>query len=370
MSLVLCPGAIPVSTPTGEHGGVPLLELRALEKVFVSGWGRKRKVIRAVNDVSLEIHAGQALGLVGESGSGKSTVARLIARLLKPTAGQILLDGRDVIADEPHRATRQYRHQVQMIFQDPFSSLNPVHRVSYDLLRALHIHHALGDRSAGAAVDELLDAVGLGSVPGIAARFPHELSGGQRQRVAIARTLAARPSVVIADEPTSMLDVSVRVGILNLLNDLRESRKIGLLLITHDLASARYSTSATLVMYAGRILESGPSEQLIADPKHPYTQLLVSSVPRRAQLPATSIRSDQPRSAADVSTTTTACPFAPRCQHRMPVCEEVMPPVSGIGNQRWVRCHLYGPQTGSLTEARTARVGVGADRHSSATGPY
>jgi peptide/nickel transport system ATP-binding protein len=337
----------------GQHGdgGAPLLELRALEKVFVSGWGRHRKVVKAVDNVSLKIAAGQAVGLVGESGSGKSTVARLIARLLQPTSGQILLNGRDVLAHEPHRASRQYRHQVQMIFQDPFSSLNPVHRVSHHLGRALQIHQTLNERTTVVAVAELLDAVGLGSVPGIAGRFPHELSGGQRQRVAIARTLAARPSLIVADEPTSMLDVSVRVGILNLLDDLRETRRIGLLLITHDLASARYSTSETLVMYAGVIVESGPTKELIATPKHPYSQLLVSSVPRRAQERGAVVEPAQRAKAADVSPARTGCPFALRCPSRMEVCDSTMPGVQYLGPARWVRCHLYGPGVGGSEQA-------------------
>ena len=338
----------------GPAGEVPVLELKALEKVFVTGFGARRKAVKAVDDVSLSIAAGQSVGLVGESGSGKSTVARLIARLFPPTSGQILVNGRDVLADEPRRASRQYRHQVQMIFQDPFSSLNPVHTVGHHLQRALQIHQTLEGRSSALAIAELLDAVGLGSVPGIAGRFPHELSGGQRQRVATARTLAARPSLIVADEPTSMLDVSVRVGILNLLEDLRETRHIGLLLITHDLASARYSTGSTLVMYAGSILESGPSQELIAAPKHPYTQLLVSCVPKRAHrsaVPGETLRA----TVAATSPDRTGCPFAPRCPHRLPVCSSSMPPVRELSDSRWVRCHLYEPRTGA-PEGATARL--------------
>jgi peptide/nickel transport system ATP-binding protein len=258
-----------VSADLAGQPGAPLLEARELDKVFVSGWRRRRKTVHAVHDVSFEVGAGQSVGLVGESGSGKSTVARLIARLERPTSGQILLHGRDVVAAEPRRASRAYRHEVQMIFQDPFSSLNPTHTVGYHLMRSLKIHARDGQRPDDATMAALLDDVGLSSVPGLAERYPHELSGGQRQRVAIARTLAARPALVVADEPTSMLDMSVRVGILNLLADLRADREIGLLLITHDLASARYSTERTLVMYAGRILEAGPTAELIAGPDPP-----------------------------------------------------------------------------------------------------
>ncbi|HEY1618288.1 MAG TPA: ABC transporter ATP-binding protein [Streptosporangiaceae bacterium] len=320
----------------------PLLEVRDLTKVFVTGQLRNRQVIRAVNEVSLRVGAGESVGLVGESGSGKSTVARLLARLVKPTSGQIILNGRDVIRAEPRGASRAYRHQVQMIFQDPFSSLNPVHTVDHHLVRAVKIHHTAAGQSFSDSVAALVDDVGLSSVPGIARRYPHELSGGQRQRVAIARSLAAGPALIVADEPTSMLDVSVRADILNLLGNLRRTRKIGLLLITHDLASARYSTERTLVMYAGYLIESAPSQDLISDPKHPYAQLLVRSVPRRSNAgstPAVAPRRDvvRPFSAR------TGCPFAPRCPARMAICETSMPGTVWLDSQRWIRCHLFGP---------------------------
>ncbi|HEY1618068.1 MAG TPA: ABC transporter ATP-binding protein [Streptosporangiaceae bacterium] len=316
----------------------PLLEVRELRKVFVSGWMRSRRTVRAVQEVSFALAAGEAVGLVGESGSGKSTVARLIARLERPTAGQILLNGRDVVAAEPRRASRDYRHQVQMIFQDPFSSLNPVHTIGYHLSRSVQIHGTAGGRPISEAVAALLADVGLDHIGGIEARYPHELSGGQRQRAAIARTLAARPGLVVADEPTSMLDVSVRVGILNLLGDLRRDRGIGMLLITHDLASARYSTDSVMVMYAGRILESGPSGDLITSPQHPYTRLLVSSVPRRSGArPAEAVRQ------AGQGAAQAGCPFTARCPSRMTVCETTMPGVTQLAPGRFVRCHLHGP---------------------------
>ena len=329
-----------MSAELAGQPGAPLLEARALDKVFVSGWRRRRKTVHAVHDVSLEVGAGQSVGLVGESGSGKSTVARLIARLERPTSGQILLHGRDVVAAEPRRASRAYRHEVQMIFQDPFSSLNPTHTVGYHLMRSLKIHARDGQRPDGATMAALLEAVGLSSVPGLAGRYPHELSGGQRQRVAIARTLAARPGLVVADEPTSMLDMSVRVGILNLLADLRADREIGLLLITHDLASARYSTERTLVMYAGRILEAGPTAELIARPEHPYTRLLVESVPRRAAARPPAERAARDR-AADGRDRAAGCPFVSRCPVRMSQCETTMPGVTRLGDGRWLRCHRY-----------------------------
>jgi peptide/nickel transport system ATP-binding protein len=324
--------------------GTPLLETRGLSKTFVSRTLKSRTSVRAVDDVSFAVQAGQAVGLVGESGSGKSTVARLIARLERPTGGQILLDGRDVMTAGRRRASRAYRHQVQMIFQDPFSSLNPTHTVGYHLRRSVQIHGTAGELSGDEAVQAVLRDVRLDSVPGIAGRYPHELSGGQRQRVAIARALAARPALIVADEPTSMLDVSVRVGILNLLGSLREDRGIGLLLITHDLGSARYSTSHTLVMYAGRILESGPSTELIAGPEHPYTKLLVGSVPRRGGVRApVDEQAAGAGAGAGLAAPAAGCPFAPRCPSRLSQCDRVMPGQQWLSESRWVRCHLFGP---------------------------
>lgn len=341
----------------------PLLELRGVGKVFVAGVGHRRRRIEAVRGVDLKLHRGESVGLVGESGSGKSTVARIIARLVRPTDGELLLDGRNVLETERARASRQYRHRVQMIFQDPFSSLNPVHTVGHHLLRALRVHGTAQGGSAESTVNALLESVGLGSVPGIAGRFPHELSGGQRQRVAIARALAVRPSVIVADEPTSMLDVSVRVGILNLLNDLRQANGLGVLLITHDLASARYATETTMVMYAGRILESGPTPEIIASPKHPYSELLVSSVPRHDTRPGP-LTPNRSRPATGTTTSSDGCPFAPRCPSRMSVCDQQMPPVQYLAPGHWARCHLYGgPAAGIHTQPALAGelvVGLGS----------
>jgi peptide/nickel transport system ATP-binding protein len=254
------------------------------------------------------------------------------------------------------------------VFQDPFASLNPAHTVGYHLRRSVRIHGTTGDLTTEEAVQAILRDVRLDSVPGIGDRYPHELSGGQRQRVAIARTLAARPALIVADEPTSMLDVSVRVGILNLLGGLREDRGIGLLLITHDLGSARYSTSHTLVMYAGHILESGPTRELIAAPQHPYTKLLVASAPRRAGLRpvADGVPDRVPARMTDgvaaggrgagQPAPVAGCPFAPRCPARLSQCATTMPGQQWLSASRWVRCHLYGPggTTRTLTNGRDA----------------
>lgn len=217
---------------------------------------------------------GRITALVGESGSGKSTIARCLARLEQPSAGQVLLDGEDILRTERRRVSRAYRRKVQMVFQDPFGSLNPVHRIEHFLTRALVLH---GHSAAPEALRELMKTVGL--TEDMLQSYPHELSGGQRQRVSIARALAVEPRLILADEPTSMLDVSVRVGVLNLMRRLRDERNIAMLYITHDLGSARYLADTTMVMFAGELVEGGDALAVMDAPAHPYTRLLLSAVP-------------------------------------------------------------------------------------------
>jgi peptide/nickel transport system ATP-binding protein len=247
------------------------LEVRNLEKRFPADTGlvRRRSFVHAVDDVSFTLRPGRITALVGESGSGKSTVARLIARLYAPTGGSVVYRGRDVSRDKSRRSVLGYRSQVQMIFQDPFGSLNPVKTIRHHLERPLRIHGIVDRGEIENRVHELLQTVGLVPPSHVADKYPHELSGGQRQRVAIARTLAVEPVVLLADEPTSMLDVSIRIGILNLMLKLKEERQIAFLYVTHDLASARYVADDILVMYAGQIVEQGPIEDVLADPLHP-----------------------------------------------------------------------------------------------------
>ena len=281
------------TSPAAPGTGAPLLEARGLTKHFavhharrrgraqlagVRGGHREPPVVHAVEDVSLSLPRSGITAVVGESGSGKSTLARLLARLITPTAGELLLDGSPVPASNRHR--REYARDVQLVLQDPFSSLNPVHDVRYHLARPLQIH-GLGGQGADleAAMTGLLERVSLTPAEQFLRKYPHELSGGQRQRVAIARALAVRPRVLLADEPVSMLDVSIRLGVLNLLGDLRERDQLGILYITHDIASARYLADVIMVMYAGEVVESGPATTLTDEPAHPYTQLLLSAAP-------------------------------------------------------------------------------------------
>src|SRR5690348_12749417 len=252
------------------------LSVSGLTKDFPLRHHGRRGKLRAVDDVSFTLRSGHTVALVGESGSGKSTIARMLARLTRPTAGEIRFDGVPVRTGP--RAVRRYRGEVQMIFQDPFASLNPTHSVEYHLRRPLQLHGvARGKDALRAAVDALLERVNLPL--DFAQKLPHELSGGQRQRVAIARALAPRPRVLLADEPVSMLDVSIRLEILQLIDRLKREEDLAVLYVTHDLATARHFASTVMVMYRGQIVESGPSDEVILNSSHPYTQLLASAAP-------------------------------------------------------------------------------------------
>jgi peptide/nickel transport system ATP-binding protein len=300
--------------------------------------GRSRRAVHAVDDVTLELRRGRVTAMVGESGSGKSTVARLLAQLYPRTGGTVSLHGKPITVHSGRRF-RDYCGKVQLVFQDPFASLNPAHTVRYHLSRALRLH----GRPASATA-ELLEQVQLTPPERFLDKFPHELSGGQRQRVAVARALAARPEVLLADEPVSMLDVSIRLGILNLLRDLRDRLNLAILYITHDIASARYFADEILVMYAGRIVEGGPAESLTQHPAHPYTQLLISSAPDPdliaglAGVATESVGGEPP----SLISPPAGCRFHPRCPHAMAVCRERVPPRFPVGDaDSWAACWLF-----------------------------
>jgi peptide/nickel transport system ATP-binding protein len=344
-------------TPTVEPETQPILEGEHLRKIFpvrsLSLFGPQRAV-QAVDDTTLALYPGRATALVGESGSGKTTVARMMARVYDPTSGVLRFRGATVKL-AGGSALRAYRRHVQLVFQDPFSSLNPVHNVRYHLSRPLRIFgHASTEEQVTTQVLALLNRVSLSPAEQFIQKYPHQLSGGQRQRVAIARALAARPEVLLADEPVSMLDVSIRLDILNLLLRLKNEEHLALLFITHDIASARYFAEDTLVMYAGQMVEGGPSEEVIQQPKHPYTQLLLSAAPDPdrigagqglARLPA---RGEIP----SLINPPSGCRFHPRCPHAMPVCSERFPKRTELGGGHWTHCFLYG-DGGSSTTAST-----------------
>lgn len=335
---------IDTSRDTNQSGRATtdnVIEVRNLTKHFPVGGTFDRKIVHALEDVSFVLPRGEVVAVVGESGSGKSTTARMLARLMPPTSGEIIYNGEDVLKTEPRGASLAYRGDVQMVFQDPFGSLNPVHPIRYHLERPLKIHKKTkGRRETRERVIELLETVGLNPAPEVAARFPYQLSGGQRQRVAFARALAVEPKVMLADEPVSMLDVSIRIGILNLIDRLRNERGISFLYITHDIASARYIADKTNVMYAGRMVEGAESTELIDHPAHPYTKLLLSAVPN----PHAGLRTQEAPARGEIPSLIDpppGCPFEPRCPYAMSVCKQTMPGISWLDEQHWVRCHLY-----------------------------
>ncbi len=253
------------------------LELRHITKRYrIRGAG----TMVALDDVSFRLVPGRTLGLVGQSGSGKSTIAKIITQLERPTSGQVLLD--DSPVPRRGRALRRYRRQVQMVFQDPFASLNPYHTIRHHIERPLRLHHIVPPEGVDAEVRGLLRRVRL-DADALIDRRPHELSGGQRQRVAIARALACRPSLLVADEPVSMLDVSIRLGVLTLLADLQREENLGVLYITHDLATARHFSDDLMVLRAGKVVERGPADDVILHPRHPYTRALRDASPDPAQ---------------------------------------------------------------------------------------
>ncbi|CAN7596861.1 ABC transporter ATP-binding protein [Rhizobium sp. LjRoot98] len=252
----------------------PLLRFDNVSKIFGSPAGG----VHAARAVNFSLHSGRALALVGESGSGKTTCARMAMLEYLPSGGQVLFKGEPTAARRG-RDLAAYRQAVQMIFQDPFASLNPAHTIAYHLKRTLPLHRPdIRSADLDAAVELQLAGVKLDPAL-VAPKYPHELSGGQRQRVNIARALSARPQILVADEPTSMLDVSVRLGVLNLLNEMKTKRNLGLLYITHDIATARYVAEDIAVMYSGQIVEWGACSAVIDNPQHPYTKLLLSAVP-------------------------------------------------------------------------------------------
>ncbi|HEV2581935.1 MAG TPA: ABC transporter ATP-binding protein [Ktedonobacteraceae bacterium] len=327
--------------------GAPILEAVHLRKYFPLRGVRlmgPQQAVHAVEDTTLALYPGRALALVGESGSGKTTVARLLARLYEPTSGDIRFRGQ--VVQGSSGTLKTYRKRVQLVFQDPFASLNSVHDVRYHLSRPLRIHgHVRVKLQETSQILSLLNRVSLSPAEQFISKYPHQLSGGQRQRVAIARALAAQPEVLLADEPVSMLDVSIRLDVLNLLLKLKEEERLAVLFITHDIASARYFAEDTLVMYAGQSVEGGPSEDVIQQPKHPYIRLLISAVPdpqhlgpgreKAAPLPA---RGEIP----SLINPPTGCRFHPRCPHAMDICRERFPGRTDLGGGHWTNCFLYG----------------------------
>lgn len=318
----------------------PLLRTERLTRHFQVGTPFSRHYLHAVDDVDLSIEPGQIVALVGESGSGKTTIARLLALIYRPTRGQIFFRGRAIDRLKSRREILEYHGRVPMVFQDPYSSLNPVYPVSHGLMRALMLHRpGLDERGRSVAAEEILASVGLSPAAKFLAKYPHELSGGQRQRIGFAIALACIPELILADEPVSMLDVSVRIGVLNLMAELRATKGVSILYITHDLASARYVADRLLVMYAGHVVESGPTDDVLAHPKHPYTQLLLSAVPD-PRAPLTTMPAADVGEAPRVIDPGEGCRFRARCPYAIEVCSRVTPVLRELRPHHWAACHV------------------------------
>ena len=322
------------------NGGAPLLEIKHVKKYFPIRKGvLQREVARvhAVDDVSFAIREGETLGLVGESGCGKSTLGRTIVRLLVPTAGEIIFQGRSIERLSP-RALRPLRREMQMVFQDPYASLNPRKRVGTIVGDPMRIHKLGSKKEQKARVEELLETVGLS--PEHYNRFPHEFSGGQRQRIGIARALALQPKLVIADEPVSALDVSIQSQMLNLLEDLQNEFKLTYLFIAHDLGVVRHVSDRIAVMYLGKLVELSPAEELYQRPIMPYTEALLSAVP----IPDPDLAAKRERIVLEGDVPSpidppSGCRFHPRCRYATGVCSEIEPPLVDYGRGHLAACH-------------------------------
>jgi oligopeptide/dipeptide ABC transporter ATP-binding protein len=337
----------------GMYGAptTPLLELRDLQMHFkTKGDGilfRDSLKVQAVDGVSLVLGPGETLGLVGESGCGKTTTGRLITRLLEPTGGQVLFQGTD-ISHLKESSLRPYRRELQLIFQDPFSSLNPRHTVGEIIGTPLRVHDLVPKNRRLARVQELLEVVGLN--PEHYNRYPHEFSGGQRQRIGIARALAVEPKVIVADEPVSALDVSIQAQVMNLLEDLRKEMGIAFVFIAHDLGVVRHFCDRVAVMYLGRIIEIGNRDEIYGTPKHPYTQALLSAVPDvgvvRGTPPKNRIRlvGDLPSPINPPS----GCRFRTRCWKAQDICATTEPPLAGHDFRQLTACHFAAPPKESI----------------------
>lgn len=313
----------------------PLLEAQGLSKTFPARDGKG--LVQAVTDVNLSLAEGETLGIVGESGCGKSTLARMLMRLIEPSEGNVLFQGENLVG-LPQARMRQRRRDIQIVFQDPYASLDPRMNIAQIISEPLDIH-GVGTRGERAAkVKELIALVGLD--PAAASRYPHEFSGGQRQRIGIARAIALEPKLVVLDEPVSALDVSIQSQILNLLDDLKSRLRLSYIFISHDLSVVQHVSDRVAVMYLGRVVEEGPAEAVLGAPQHPYTQALMSAVPeidpeRRKQhvlLPG-----DPP----NPENIPPGCAFHPRCPLAQDICRREAPPFRAVGASR-ARCHFAG----------------------------
>ena len=337
-----------------------ILRTTDLTRHFRLGGLFSGRVLHAVDDLNLVIHEREIVALVGESGSGKTTVARLLAMIYPPTRGQITYHGRSVHSLRSRKDVLWYRGKVPMVFQDPYSAMNPVFRVAHGVMRNLKLHRPELDRAQRhEEAERVFNIVGLNPAAEMLRKFPYEMSGGQRQRVGFAQALAVRPELMLADEPVSMLDVSIRAGILNMMASLRAEEGASLLYITHDIASARYVADRIIVMYAGHAVEQGPTEVVLSRPKHPYTQLLLSAVPdpHEALAPVSADSGEPPR----VINPAEGCRFRERCPYAIDTCAQVTPLLRRLGPDHEAACHVATASDETEGQAAAAMTGLGTD---------
>lgn len=330
-----------MNTLENSPKGIPLLKIQGLCKDFSSGslW---KECIRVIDTVDMEVHAGEIRGIVGESGSGKTTLARCSLRLIEPSSGMVQFDGKDLASLGP-AALRAKRKEFQMIFQDLFASLNPGMTVGQVLSEPLEIHNVGTGDSRHRRILELLESVSLST--SLIHRKSSELSGGQQQRLGIARGLALKPRLLIADEPVSSLDASVQAQILNLLGDLKKQYALTLILISHSLHALHYLCTHISVLYKGRLVEEAMASSFFREPKHPYSRILLESMPVLEPLKKT-ISSSTPKADISSAGTLSGCAFYAYCPHKLPVCAEQVPPLSEIGPGEKVACFLYAKKHG------------------------
>jgi oligopeptide/dipeptide ABC transporter ATP-binding protein len=330
-------------TTATASGNDFLLEARDITKQFPvsTGLGKTKKFILAVDGVSFGVRHNSVFAIVGESGCGKSTLARIIIKLLEPSSGKVLFKGQD-LSDMEGEELLGFRRSAQIIFQDPFASLNPRMRISDVLAEPYKIHKLVPRGEIKDKVAELIGRVGLNE--DALSKYPHEFSGGQRQRICIARALSVSPELIVADEPLSALDVSIQAQIINLLQDIRKGPAISMVFISHDLRVVRYLSDEVAIMYLGRIVERGATDSLFSYPKHPYTEMLLSSAPKLKYSTAESSKAPAGRPVAgdmpSVIDIPAGCPFHPRCPKRFGPCDKLYPELKTCGESS-VACHLY-----------------------------
>lgn len=334
----------PPNTDLSESDSMELIRLENVSKLFPiqrSVFSQRRVYLHALDAVNIAIRKGETLGLVGESGCGKTTLGRIVVVLEKPSTGRVLLEGIDLSYLEPYKM-RQTRRKMQMIFQDPYSALNPRHTVRSIIMEPLIIHKVGTRAERIERVQQLMDEVGLR--PEYEDRYPHEFSGGQRQRIGIARALALQPDLIVADEPVSALDVSIRSQVLNLLEELQAKYNLTYLFISHDLSVVEHISDRVAVMYLGKICELGANHDIYTNPLHPYTEALLSAVP----VPDPSVTKHRIILEGDVPSPVSppaGCRFHPRCPIRISICEMEEPSLVRVSNEHWAACHVTAPQS-------------------------